>query len=193
MFLFASFSYGQQINVSLESTPDCNNSLAFEQVEVTLDGLDANIDYNVVAYLGSSPIFPQTSIQNQSGQFTFFYANLTQGGLYDFYLYDANVTDAFGAPANFIDHDDHLADWPAVVTAQTFLPTNPTCFGLSNGSIQVLAGGGTVNNPAQDYLINITGPTNISTTTNGSTINEQVTILSMDSHGVWKITVDKVN
>ena len=170
--VFASISYGQQItNINQLVSPDCNNSAAFEQVEIELSGLNANTNYNVVAYLGNSPIFPQTSIQNQSGSFAFNYANLTQGGTYDFYLYDADATDVFGAVLNFIDHSTYFADWPPVVTAQTFSATNPTCFGFSDGSILVQAGGGTVNDPSQDYNISINGPTSVNTNANLSTIN----------------------
>ena len=61
--LATSFSYGQQINsITTLSTPNCNGPGAFEQVELDLSGLDPNINYEVIAYTGSTFVGLATSV-----------------------------------------------------------------------------------------------------------------------------------
>ena len=61
--LITSFSYGQQINsITTLSTPNCNGPGAFEQVELDLSGLDPNINYEVIAYTGSTFVGLATSV-----------------------------------------------------------------------------------------------------------------------------------
>ena len=84
-------------------------------------------------------------------------------------MYDSDLTDQFSAPTNFIDHEQYIADWPTLLEAETFNSENPLCPGNPNGEITILASSGTVSNPF-DYNITLSGPVNISSIQNGSTI-----------------------